>query len=214
MKNRSRLLLALIGLTAVLSFYALLPAKSPISPMSPKTAQSPQVKSYKILGFLPYWNYNKLSDSASRSTTDIAYFSLRLKSDGSIMTHTSRVSEEPGWNRYKKLLLNPPPKPLTLVFTAQDTPSLVELLDSVNSKSRAVKTITQAVKESRATGINIDFEPIGGIAPSTRNSFTDFISNLRKTLPGKEISIDVYPTAASRARLWDLPNLLGVQGQV
>ena len=217
---KSWLIISSILLTSFKT-YILLPPKSPLSPASPTEILNPlqngntQESNYEIIGFLPYWNVKKLTPEAINSTTHLAYFTLHLGGDGHVVKLDRPGEEEPGYTNYKRILSNSDirPESLILTFMPYDQDALQSLLNNSNSRRQAVRTIQTYMEESRAAGVNVDYEPLGGIPPSLKNNFTLFIQELSQELsaishkPQAMLSISIYPSAASRPRIWDLAAL-------
>lgn len=210
-KYKLALLLELVILIAFLIFIYLPPLTpfSPLSQSNPKeTPQPKELTTYKILGFAPYWNLKKITNDSLASITDFAYFALHLDENGNVQTHLNVRELEPGYLNYTRLLLNPPNKRIILTFMQKDEDSLITLLNHQDIRSHAVTTILSRAREINSTGINIDFEPTSKADIKLRNNFTAFIKELKSQSPSDyEISISIYPSAASRPRLWDLANL-------
>lgn len=199
----------LILIAAFLTFI-FIPPITPLSPLSltpPKTYPS-HPKSYKILGFVPYWNLKKLTPESLSVITDYGYFALHLDSNGSVQTHVNRRELEPGYLNYTRLRNNLPTLPIVLTFMQADEDALLSILNNSNSRRQAVTTMLTRAKEINAAGINVDFEPTSEITTSLRNNFTALIKDLKQRAPPTlSISISMYPSAASRPRLWDLARL-------
>lgn len=199
-------LLALCGLAVVLLY----PATTPSSPRGPAIEKESVIQQeYIVLGFVPYWLKEKVTSQAIRSITHYAYFALLLDEQGEIYTHANPREQEPGYTNYQRLLKDPPKKPLILTFMPVGEEALVSIVSSTTSRTRAVRTIRQVIAESRASGVNIDFEPLGNTSASVRNNFTLFVKELSETLKPNNHTLDisVYASAASRPRLWDLEAL-------
>jgi len=191
--------------------YLLLPPRPPLSPLSFPSLSSPAApdRTYLILGFLPYWNLKKLSPASLTSITHLAYFTLHLTEDGEILKLVNRKEEDPGYTNYKRIIANETNYPnLILTFMPEDQTALTSILNSPTTRSRAISSISSKLINSQAAGINIDFEPLGSLPPSLRNNFTLFIRDLNQTLPSSiHLSISIYPSAASRVRIWNLSEL-------
>lgn len=204
-------LILLIGLLIFIASPPTLPL-SPLSLIPPKNYNL-QPKTYVILGFAPYWNQKKLTPESLTSISHYAYFALHLDESGDVQTHVNRRELEPGFNNYNRLLQSLPNKPLILTFMQKDQDSLSSILASKTIRSHAISTIISKVKESSATGVNIDFEPTGEISTTMRDNFTLFIQELSASLKPNNynlqpiLTISVYPSAAARPRLWDLVSL-------
>lgn len=214
-------LFAIVTISATTIFY-LAPAAPPLSPLSGNSVlETPDPdNAYIILGFIPYWNLKKFTPSAANTITSAAYFNLLLDEAGNLVKQQNPREEEPGYTNYKRILADsvclyldtPTCPPLTLTFVQASQDSLISLLSSPAARERAVNTILTELQRSQAVGVNIDFEPLGEISPSLRNSFTVFMTELAATLQSTPsspytLSLSVYPSAASRPRLWDLASL-------
>lgn len=210
------LVVLLIILAGLVTFYS--PNTTLISPLGiPQinvTKNIDQTK-YVILGFAPYWNMKKLTLDSTSHITHLAYFNLHLKSDGSLFKRVNSREEDPGFTNYKRLLnktFTISPKPLILTFMPESQDALIAMISSSTLRAQTIKTIRELVNESGAVGINIDFEPLGDIASSTKNNFTLFINELRSMLdeldePEKLLTVSTYASAAVRPRIWDLEAL-------
>ncbi len=209
-------LATLIPLVTLIT-YLLLPPQIPLSPtslISPLQNRDTAKRDYVVLGFAPYWNLKKLAPESFDPLTHFAYFAVHLTSSGDVYTHANRREQDPGYTNYQRLLrdeLAVPNKPLILTFMPADQDALTAILTSQTARQNTVSTITQAVTDSGAGGVNIDFEPLGDIDSSLRDSFTQFIRDLRSELSTlqtfKLLTISIYPSAAARPRIWNLAAL-------
>lgn len=197
------------------TFFA--PSTLPISPLSsiPSTIYHPPSTTYIILGFAPYWNLKKLSSESLNSITHFAYFNLHLNGDGSLYTKANKGEEDPGYTNYKRLVsgsIDYQNKPLIITFMPESQTALISSISTSNTRQKTIATIINIIKESGAIGVNIDYEPVGDIAPSVRDNFTLFIKDLRSQLDkldglDKLLTISIYGSAGSKPRIWDLANL-------
>lgn len=195
--------------------YILLPPQIPHSPLgqNPSTNYKIQDKKYIILGFAPYWNMKKLSQESLDTITHFAFFALHLKGSGEIYAKVNAREEDPGYTNYKRLLEGGSYQNLILTYMQEDEDALVAMLNSPTSRKAAVDNIIQTMSDAKAVGINIDLEPIGAISESLRNNFTNFITELKDATCAQAshscplITISIYPSAAAKERLWDLPAL-------
>ncbi|MFH1244665.1 MAG: glycoside hydrolase family 18 protein [bacterium] len=207
-------ILTLLALAATL----LSPSPLPISPLSPvpNTYYPIPNTKYLVLGFAPYWNLKKLTPASLISITHLAYFNLHLNGDGSLYTQVNRREEDPGYTNYKRLLarsVDVGTKPLILTFLPVSQTALANSISTPQSRQKTIQTIQGVVTESGAQGVNIDYEPLGDISPSLRNSFTLFIQELKRSLCPSTINhcplltVSIYPSSAVRPRIWDLTAL-------
>ena len=209
----------LLGLfLAIFALYVtfLSPSTLPISPLAPNEVRQNEVgrppRKFIILGFAPYWNLKKLTGDSLSSITHFAYFNLHLNGDGGLYTKLNPREEDPGFTNYKRLVagaVNRGTKPLILTFMPESQSALAGLLTSPSSRARTIATVLTSLSESGASGVNIDFEPLGDTPPSVRDNFTLFIQELRSQLSinHKSLSISVYASAAVKPRIWDLKAL-------
>ncbi len=218
MKTKLYLFGAVLGALAILATI-FSPPTDPISPLSndPHTPYSIPHTPYVVLGFAPYWNLKKISDESLQNITHFAYFNLHLNGDGTLYTKVNRREEDPGYTNYKRLLagtINHNNKPLIITFMPESQDALASSLVTSKNRQNTITTIINVVKESGASGVNIDYEPLGDTPPSVRDNFTLFIKELKesscKTTKLQNcplITISTYASAATRPRIWDLSGL-------
>jgi spore germination protein YaaH len=207
----------------VLALFAVLavtfsPTSTLLSPLCTSSAEAPEKclqtrsslgdlsKPYVILGFAPYWNLKKIDPVSLTSITHFAYFHLLLNGDGTIYTKVNRRAEDPGYTNYKRLVsgtVDHGTRPLLLTFMPESQSALTSIVSSETARQKTITIILNSLVESGATGVNIDFEPLGDTAPAVRDNFTLFIKELRHSLPGL-LTISIYPSAENHPRLWDL----------
>lgn len=217
MKNSYPLLGSILVLSAVfVTFFA--PTQELISPLSSSpipTSHTLSTKSYMILGFAPYWNLKKLTPESLESITHFAYFNLHIAKDGSLFTKVNAREEDPSYTNYKRLLsgsINRGDKPLIITIMPESQEALKQSISSTETRAKTINTITKALQESGAIGVNIDYEPLGEVNAELRNNFTLFIRDLRSQLDelnelDRLLTISTYASVASRPRIWDLPRL-------
>jgi spore germination protein YaaH len=183
---------------------------SPLSSDPPKIFTNPDSKRYLVLGFAPYWNLKKLSPESLTTITHFAYFHLLLNGDGSVYKKINRREEDPGFTNYKRLLsgtINTGGKPLIITVMPESQTALTQSISNKTAREKTINTLINLVKESKAEGINIDYEPLGDISDSTRQNFTLFIKELRAQLSTTQLSISIYGSAGTKPRIWDLKSL-------
>ena len=208
---KKALLTTVLTVALALITYLLLPPQTPISPLGSNTPSPPlnQESKFIVLGFAPYWNMKKLSTESLESITHLAYFALHLRGTGDVYTKVNSREEDPGYTNYKRLLNSDGYKNLILTFMQEDDDALVTMLNSQTSRANAIANILKTLSESKGVGVNIDLEPIGPVSETLRNNFTLFIQELhpKLTKEGKLLTISIYPSAASKVRLWNLEEL-------
>jgi len=214
MKTKLALLgIVLVFLAVYVTFFA--PTPDLISPLSNSPLQENRQRSnsdYIIMGFAPYWNLKKLTPQSLENITHFAYFNLHIAKDGSVYTKVNSREEDPSYTNFKRLIsgtINRGDKPLIITIMPESQEALKQSISSEKTRSNTIKTIIKVIKDSNASGINIDYEPLGDISTELRNNFTLFIQELRTQLDelDKLLTISTYASVATRPRLWDLQKL-------
>jgi spore germination protein YaaH len=207
---------SLVAFALYVTFFA--PSSELYSPLSSAPPQENQItgkQEYLILGFAPYWNLKKLSTESLTSITHFAYFHLLLNGDGTVYKKTNRREEDPGFTNYKRLLagtVSRGDKPLIITVMPESQTALSQSIASSSSREKTINTLLNILSESKAAGINIDYEPLGDISESTKQNFTLFIKELNFKLdkldkPEILLTISIYGSAGSKPRIWDLKAL-------
>lgn len=163
------------------------------------------------IGFLPHWQINNSINI--EGLTEIIYFSLNVTSDG----HIARIAD-PGnikWendnatalkNRIRSLN-----KKFTLTVAAQNNDVIESFLDEETFQNNLVTDVASEIENNNLDGINLDIEYVGLPDDKYRSKFVTFVkkftSALRKTKPDIFLSIDVYPTAIRKPKLFDIARL-------
>lgn len=168
---------------------------------------------YIKMGFVPYWNLNKINFNELNALTHIAYFGIAIDDNGQIQTHLADKTSELGFHR----LTHPSTYQLTedkhthniLVIRAFSESSITEAINPINQNLLIAKLI-EIAKQYNFQGFNIDFEPPGDLSQQASNltSFTKNLTNACKSqIPNCHMSIDVYGSAAINPRIWELSEL-------
>lgn len=206
----------LLLITAVITVaYWLSPNPHSPLPLLPQTPSASVTAPLAILGFLPYWTINQLSQNALASVTDVAYFSLTLDQSGDLKTKESPTTSDLGYyhfinNEHISLLLSPASPRLHLVIKPDQPHQLVDFLADRTATNQSLIVIRSLVTTYPIAGINLDFEPPTPIS-SASAAFTTYVSAIKQILsevnPQLELSLDVYASAATKPNLWDLAAL-------
>ncbi|OGV97302.1 hypothetical protein A2W24_06360 [Microgenomates group bacterium RBG_16_45_19] len=198
----------LFGLTLILSrsFWPQPSLLSPLAVNSPSPAPTPAY-SPQIWGFLPYWNLNQFDPQALSHLTDLAYFSLTVDATG------QWLNQDIGYRRFLAnyfslaQLCQTHHLKFHLVIKAESDQALFDLLHHPTAQARLNSAITQLTAAYPLHGLNLDFEPSTATDAATINAFTVFVQKLKTENSKLKISIDIYPSAASSPKLWDLASL-------
>lgn len=182
----------------------------------------PRKKPYVVYGFLPYWNLSKFQ--LNDSLTHLAYFRLAINKDGSIKFKEDR-QVDPGYSKLQSDafldIINQLEKnkvKLEIVFTIFKDETAKEFLTSDKAQAEFFKNLDSVLLAYPVTGINLDVELTNTGGSQLKADLTRFVTKLKKYLDKKPekvaLSIDVYPSAALKENIWDLPQLANLVDHV
>lgn len=194
-----------------------LPLVSPLALFDVYIAQ-PKTSGKVVYGFFPYWNLKYADQLHIDQLTHLAYFSLTLDQDGTILKKNNPQELEPGWNKLNssavgKILLQSKllHQKTILTITAMDQDTIKAVLGSADTRQTAIDSIMAVVKDKHFDGINLDFEMLSLADQPLRDEFTSFTKDLKNTClafnSACEIDIDVFADSGRKTRLWDLSAL-------
>lgn len=169
-----------------------------------------------VYGFLPYWNMDEAV--IQPELTHLAYFSLTVQGDGSIITREAEGGLEPGYRQLGSdrflelsLLSKTQQTEVELVLTQFNNDDIVSLLNSDQAREKLFTSLDSILLAYPVSGINIDIEYTGEVTDSLRQRLTILVAELRQHLNRKyadvQLSIDMYASAASKYSLWDIPTI-------
>jgi putative cell wall-binding protein/spore germination protein YaaH len=158
----------------------------------PLTAVKPGGLRREVFGFLPYW---ELGDSALRldymALSTIAYFGVGADRAGHLVRTDPDGTASVGWGGWASSALtsvinNAHANGTRVVLTVQrfgwtsgQTADTIALLSSATARQTLANEAAQVVKDRRADGLNLDFEPI----PSGQGAnFVAFVRQVRAAL--------------------------------
>lgn len=174
--------------------------------------ETPASSGKVIYGFLPYWNMNKTT--IHPELTHLAYFSLTIAGDGSVITREGQATE-PGYHRMSSeafLEIANQTKAqggqVELVLTQFNNDDIVSLVSSPAAQDRLLAAVDAALLAYPFSGINIDIEYTGPMTPQLKRNMTGLVQKMNQHLDQKydhiTLSIDMYASAASKEQLWDV----------
>lgn len=170
-----------------------------------------------VYGFLPYWNLNQVK--LQPELTHLAYFSLTIGADGSLITTNSNGTErEPGFhqlNSQRFLTVSNQAlakgQKVEIVLTQFNGDDIRTFLATPAAHDRLIQSLGSVLLAYPISGINIDIELNGPATASDRENLTQFMTSLRSYLDGTydhvQLSIDVYASAANNRQIWDINEL-------
>ena len=174
----------------------------------------------EVLGFLPYWKLDATTRASLRldRVSTIAYFSIGVQSNG-YLARGSSSAPTIGWSRWTSSamteLINASHKrgvrvvpTVTMMAWDHDYTAMERLLNSASYRARLVGEIVSMVRDRRADGVNIDFEPVPS---SLRSQFTTLVRQIKKGLVdarvGSFVTVDTMAGAAAWATGYDVVGL-------
>ena len=174
----------------------------------------------EVLGFLPYWKLDSASVAALRFDllSTIAYFSIGVEADGSL---SRGPADHPtsGWSGWTSPAMTQVMNAahaqgvrvvptITLMSWNGDYTKLAGLLNDPNGRGRLISEVVAMIRDRRADGVNVDFEPVPS---SLRSQFTVFIREMKAGLVnagvGSYLTVDTMAGAAAWATGYDVVGL-------
>ncbi len=222
MRKRTAWLISfvLMGILAIatLTWWVIdLPLVSPLSEGSlfRFITPEPHVSNKVVYGFLPYWNLSKAQ--LQPELTHLAYFSLTIDADGTLITREG-TAEEPGYNKLRSdsfLEISNQAQAqntqIELVLTQMKNEDISAFLNSPAAQQKLIQSLDNVLLAYPISGINIDIEYVGSPSPALRTGLTNFMANLNQHLDTKyshiQLSIDVYANAHTSQGIWDIQAL-------
>ena len=174
----------------------------------------------EVLGFLPYWKLDTTTRAAMRLdlVSTIAYFSIGVQANGYLARGSSTVPTA-GWSGWTSSamteLINAAHArgvrvvpTITMMAWDYDYTEMSGVLTNSTYRTRLVNDIVTMVRDRRADGVNIDFEPVPS---SLRSQFTAFVRQVKAALlsakVGSYVTVDTMAGAATWATGYDVTGL-------
>lgn len=174
----------------------------------------------EVLGFLPYWKLDSTTRASLRLdlVSTLAYFSIGVQPNGYLARgpSTARTVGWTGWTSAAMTELISAAHgrgvrvvpTITMMAWNGDYTDMSTLLNSSTYRSRLVGEIVTIVRDRRADGVNIDFEPVPS---SLRSQFTALIRQVKAGLlaakVGSYLTVDTMAGAATWASGYDVQAL-------
>lgn len=212
------ILVVLVAVFLGLWFFVDLPLSSPLGEngFSRFLQTFPHLKTKKIVyGFLPYWNMSTVV--LQPELTHLAYFSLTIDEDGTLVTEIDG-NAEPGYRQLqseKLLELNQQAKNygsrLDVVLSQFDNDTIEAFLASDEAQQTFLQSVDSLLLAYPFNGINLDIEYIGEAPQDVREQYSQFIQTVRthlnETYDGIELTVDMYAAAATKNQLWEVEKI-------
>lgn len=223
--NKKKFKLFILGLISVFLFTVSLmwyfweiPILSPLSSLTTFSFLSEDRNYQKkriVYGFLPYWNLDKTN--IQPEVTHLAYFSLTIDGDGSIITREG-AGAEPGFNKLKSETLQELSNQIEgnqgkmeIVLTQFNNDNIVSFLSSKEAHQNLITSLDSILIAYPISGVNIDIEYSGVVTEKLKQDFVNFMQTLNSHLNNKyqnvNLSIDMYAGAATKEQIWDVEKI-------
>lgn len=212
-------LLFISGITLGYSTYIYAnPEYTFFDPLGKNQVQGVSTKSdFIVYGFLPYWLIKHSPDFQYQNLTHLAYFGIAIDETGQIQTNLPDNTKELGHHRLADPdVTNAVDQTIqnngqaALVVRVMSTDAITAATEP-NRQKALIQEIIDIAKEHRYTGINLDFEPTGNENTKLKENVTLFTKQMQQACKTQinncHLSIDVYPSAGTKSRIWDLPKL-------
>ena len=178
----------------------------------------------QVVGFLPYWQIKQYGDYRLNALSEVVFFSLTANGSGQLVSGASG-KPDPGWQAWNSATVRNEIAQtqisgtrMALSISLQDGVQLGALLNDTAAQQRLIDQLVAQIANNRLNGLNLDFEFSGASTPQHRQVFTKFVGHLATALhqraPQADLSIDLPPTSAGKAGLYDVPSLARVVDQV
>lgn len=178
-----------------------------------------QYKNY-IIGFLPYWRLDQITNIEPNRLSELNYFSLSVGPDGHIAT-VANGQNDPGWNGWiqqstknfltKSRIMG---AKITVTIAAQDNQTIETVLNDNTAQQNLITDILKQIKENNLDGVTIDFEYSGDADSSLQTEFTFFSTKLATQLkqqnPQAELALSIMPLSARTQDLFDFTKLVSI----
>ena len=172
----------------------------------------------EVMGFFPYWSLPEEDKINLQALTSISLFGLDTDQNGNITTINSDGTANSGWSMWEdpnldKLIRRAKNQGLKVNLTIKsfDNSVIENIANSDNAQKALIANALYLINSKDLDGINIDFEYTGSSSDSIREGFTRFITNLnaelKRQLPGANLTIDTYLVSGSEKGLFNIPVL-------
>ncbi len=165
----------------------------------------------EIFGYLPYWmlSSSNLAHLDYDMISTIAYFGVAARSDGTLARTADSVTTPSwaGWTsshmtdvinkahaRGVKVVLT-----VTMMAWNGNYTEMSAFLNSSSARNRLVGEIVGTVRDRRADGVNLDFEPVPA---SLRDQYTSFVRQLKAGLQSAGVGSFLTVATMAGAATW------------
>ena len=207
--------------------YYFWPSPPPLSPLpdGPVLAAAAPSSPKQVIGFLPFWTLNFSRYFDYSSLTQLAYFALKVDSQGNIVKKEGRGEAEPGWYRlhsedfsFVRRQAKQHRVKLLVVIKAEDNQTMTTLIENPAAQANLADQLVNLLEEKQLDGVNLDFEFANRPPLPSGDRFTLFVQNLSQQLnsanPDYLFSIDLFADTIRKRRLYQVEKLAPLVDQL
>ena len=182
------------------------PRPRPTAPqLTPGPARDRALAKTEVFGFLPSWELARADTIDLSQVTTLAWFGVEANARGSLVKQTNG-QDTTGWagwtsDTWKALQARAKQAGVRTVLTVQrfswsssQVRKTVRLLSDPVARMRLSAQVMDAIAESGADGVNLDFEPLPA---EVSDDFTQLVRELRAAMnavdPGLQLTFDAAP---------------------
>ncbi|HEV2360881.1 MAG TPA: glycosyl hydrolase family 18 protein [Acidimicrobiales bacterium] len=176
-----------------------LPAYGKPAPSLPAAGPAHPLPSHQVFGFLPYWSLGDPTQVPYSDLTTVAYFSLDVAKDGSVVEQGQAYDDLSGYD-FSSLMQGAHAAGVRVLLTISDaTSSTLSAICSRPGVSAANMTagIEHLIETYGFDGVDIDLE---GRATADRERFAELVGLVADKLHAVDaswdVAVDTYPQSA------------------
>lgn len=166
----------------------------------------------EVFGFAPYWNFDKLDNINFDTLTTLAYFDIKVDSQGNLITN------DPGYETFTsrqatKLFqkAHAHGTRVVITLTQMDPYEILAILDDKSAQDNLIDQAVTLVQKRGLDGINLDFEYGSDAGQDYTDKFSHFTSNLTKAMhkavPSSKVTVSTYASAVKEHKIYDIKSL-------
>ncbi len=172
-----------------------------------------------VFGYLPYWSINKIKYLQTDKLTDIAYFGLRIKEDGSFFDKTDDDKPDPGydsWHNDKDLadyikFAQKNGVRFSLTVVSHDDEISDKFLDCESCWPKLLESLKTEMKVHNVSDVNMNFEYVEFQDKEKREKYTKLVDYLNKELDknygSSYMTVATFADSFVQERLTDVEQL-------
>ena len=169
----------------------------------------------EVLGFFPYWMLDKADDIDLRFLTSVSLFGIEIDGKGGMVTADSDGQIDGGWNMWNDSRLDSFIRKaknqgikVFITLKAFNNDNIESLTTSDDAQKNFISNAVYMVNSKNLDGINLDFEYVGVPPANVKKAFVRMVTNLnaelKRQVPGSELTIDTYLSSGSTDTLFDI----------